>query len=299
MIPMQGPGFPSLGIGILATGILATSFFLALAWSFFYLAATSLLKPPSWNRSTSLRIWFVAFMLTSLGFFSYALTAVMPTVTDRAIIVYLAGFVGIPSVFAAIGFCGEPWELSSRMKDKLKKIPYLLRISFGPGSIAGGVFVRAMCLLTGAAALRTPAKMQEMVLWIFLGIFVYVNFCCSLAATVRALWDTPKSRLITVLILAGLCLFPCVGFLEHSSRSWFANIIYLNPFAALAESRGTGFADLHYGGIIFFGFHIVCAAVLFAVRRVYMMAQRPAAVIAQGPDRPAAASPGPAGAPPL
>lgn len=291
---MRGPGqaFPLFTMWAVISVVS-----LVFMWSLFYLSATSLLKPPSWNRSTSLRIWFAAFMLAGLGLLCYAIRAVQ-NVSEELLATYLVGLVAIPSVFAAIGFCGEPAELSPRLKEKVKKIPHTLRVFFGPGRMSGGVLVRTMCLLTGAAALLIFPGTGGKMFWVFVGILVYLNFCCSVAATARALWDVPKSRMITISILAGLCLLSCVGFIAESSDSLLASLIYINPFAALSDFLGADFWGLDHGPEIFLGFHIVCTVISFFVRKVHDQQRRLAGSVARGPGGPAAAAPGSVLAPP-
>ena len=240
---------------------------LAFLWSLFYLASTSLLKPPSWNRSTSLRIWFAAYVLVSLAAFVGISWWLWGRMDDDEVAVYLIALLGIPSLLAAIGFCGEPHRLPPRLNAKVAKIPVIFRPFFAPGSWTAAILVRAAFLLAGGiamcafAALGRTSDLDE-VLLLFLAIFVYINFCCSLAATVRRLWDTSRSRMITIAILIALTILPMLAFLDANSFGTVPSIVWISPPMAVA-----GFADARLGGdagpAVFFSFYISGALVAF------------------------------------
>ena len=256
----MGGGVPGFWTILLLT-VLGLLFF----WSLFYLSTTSLLKPPSWNKSTSLRIWFAAFLLVSLGAFCWLFEAPADYEVFAA---YLITAVGIPSVFAAVGFCGEPAELLPRLRAKVKKVPGLLR-AFAPGRLTAAVFVRAIFLLTAGIAALFFAEMGvgdgEKAFLLALGMFVYVSFCCSLAGAVRALWDVPRSRIITVSILVGLILLPMLAFLDFDRHHPLAGVIWISPPLALADTLGDVYRGLDTGPVFFFGFYIVAAFAAFWV----------------------------------
>jgi ABC-type transport system involved in multi-copper enzyme maturation permease subunit len=249
---------------ITAIGLIYLS--MAFLWSLFYLASTSLLKPPSWNRSTSLRIWFAAYVIVSLAAFVGTSWWLWGRMDDDEVAVYLIALLGIPTLFAAIGFCGEPHRLPPRLNAKVAKIPAIFRPFFAPGSWTAAILVRMSFLLAGGIAMcafaslgRRKSDLDEVFL-LFLAIFVYINFCCSLASTVRRLWDTSRSRMITIAMLFALAILPLLAFLDANSYRTAPSIVWISPPMAMA-----GFADASLGGeagpAVFFSFYIIGALV--------------------------------------
>lgn len=248
---------------VIALGLIYLS--LAFLWTLFYLASTSLLKPPSWNRSTSLRIWFAAYVLVSLAAFMGTSWWLWGRMDDEGTQFYLIALLGIPTLFAAVGFCGEPHKLSPRLNAKVAKIPVIFRHFFAPGSRTAASLVRAAFLLAGGIAMCAFASIGrwndlDEVFLLFLAIFVYINFCCSLASTVRRLWDTSRSRIITIAILFALAILPLLAFLDAGSFHTAPSIVWISPPMAAA-----GFVDGSLGGdvgpAVFFSFYIIGALV--------------------------------------
>jgi len=263
---------------------------LAFFWTLFYLASTSLLKPPSWNRSTSLRIWFAAFVLVSLGMFLGIFHSLFGPLEAEAVQFYLILTLGIPSLFAAVGFCGEPHALSPRLKAKMAKIPAVFRWFFAPGGWSAALFVRAAYFLAGGAAVVFfwsvgKARDLDEVFVLFLAIFVYINFCCSLASAVRRLWDTPRSRVITISILLALALLPLLAFLESSSFRTAPSIVWISPPMAVGGLVESGLGG-DAGPPVFFSFYIIGAVIAFLTATISRSRRRARAIAlpAQGHD---------------
>ena len=257
---------------------------LAFAWSLFYISSTSLLKPPSWNRSTPLRIWYAAFSMASLAFLVYAFAKLQGRGNIHELTPFLVALVGAPGVFAAIGFCGEPAQVHPRLLLKLKRISALWQ-PFVPGGLGSRFFVHGVVIASAAAAIAVSSALSDRSLadeafWLAAGIFIFVNFCCSLSRTVRALWDTPRARVLTLLVIAGLMLLPLLTFL-FEDRPDMPPLAWINPFVAL-----TAYTEHHDGNSDLLGrqcyvwFYVVAAAATFLVRRIYQQRTAAAARLA-------------------
>jgi len=244
-------------------------------WALFYLAASSLLKPPSWNKSTSLRIWFASYMFLALALL--CLFAEDPGDFDDEFAPFLIICAGIPSVFAAVGFCGEPSELPPRLKMKVRKVPTILKL-FAPGRRSAAMFVPLIFMISAGVVLirylanNTSVSQREDALWLLAGTFLFVIFCCSLAAAARSLWDSPRSRIISISVIAGLALFPMLVLLDFDRDSAFAGTLWISPMMALMD-RFEGEFGVDTGPAIFFSFYLaatmagVCVAVKYQRKR--------------------------------
>lgn len=242
-------------------------------WSLFHFAATSLLKPPSWNKSTSLRVWVAVYMLICVALMF--LFHDDPGDEDE-----LAGFlifaVGIPSVFAAIGFCGEPGKLPARLIRKVKRIPILLK-PFAPGWKTAIVFVLLTFLISaGAATARflianDRSGDREEIFVLLAGMSLFILFCCVLAVAARSLWNSPRSRIISVSVLAALILFPMLGLLEYDRHSTSAGIVWISPPLALLSLEEHNLR-VESGPAFFFAFYTI--ATLAACRVAWYGARR-------------------------
>jgi len=255
--------------GLLSEESLTIGMALALTLTFFYLAGASLLKPPSWNKSTSLRIWFVAFIASMNFFFA---TKVPKGIDEELFLAFLFCGIGIPTALAAVGFCGEQASLPERLRKKTEKLPTLLRI-FAPGRRSAAVLVRLVSLLAAFAGLIVLLRRGRNidypeVWWGLAAYFVFINFCCTLAAAARNMWDSPRSRMITISVLAALVMLPMLVLLDLNRHHPLAGILWISPPMALSD-----FLDLEFGGIasgpaFFFGFYITATAGVFALGQI-------------------------------
>jgi len=142
--------------------------------------------------------------------------------------------------------------------------------------------VVAMCaavvLLT--AALCGDSDTEE-ILWLSLGILVYVTFCCTLSRTVRALWDSPRARILSLLILLALMLLPLLSFLFEDRFVDLPPIAWINPIAAaIAYGDHPSAPNDLFGRQCYMWFYIFAASVAFMVRKFHrqrIAAARPAA----------------------
>ena len=252
--------------------LIAACAVLAFAWTLFYIASTSLLKPPSWNRSTALRIWYVAFSVASLGFFACLLNKERRMGFEE-MAVFLIVFVGIPAAFAAIGFCGEPTQVHPRLQRKAKAVALLFQplVPGGTGSnsfVHGMVIALSLFVLAPAVLLRQSGIGQSF--WLAAGIILYVCFCCSLTRTVRAFWDSPRARVLALLILLALMLLPLLSLLFEGRFQDMHPIAWVNPIAALI-----GYMDHPGGGSdvlgrqCFIWFYIIATSATFLTRKIY------------------------------
>jgi len=218
-------------------------------------------------------VWYVASMLTSTVFFFVIGNSLWGSGIGRDVMAgYLISCVGIPGIFAAVGFCSEPRTVHPRLLEKAKRVPRILQ-PFVPGGFGSTYFVHLTITLALIVPLSVASALSSMnifedTFWLAAGIFIYLAFCCSLSKTVRAFWDSPRSRVITLLTLAGLMLLPLLSLLfEDYSRA--PAIAWIDPFVAFAEyidSPGRGSELL--GRQIFLWFHVGGIVLLAAAQRV-------------------------------
>jgi len=271
----QRTGFRGAGGAISLLGIETISAYSSYAFllSLFYIAATALIKPPSWNKTTALRVWYVAFMLVSMLFFFIIIagSTIGTNIDDEVMAAYLVACVGIPGIFAAVGFCSEPRTVHPRLQEKARQIPRILQ-PFVPGGFGSGYFVHfviafALTLALSVASIMSTTNFLEDTFWLAVGMFVYLTFCCSLSQTVRAFWDSPRSRIITLLTLASLMLLPLLSLLfEGYSRA--PAIAWIDPFVAFAEYIDSpGRSSQLLGRQVFLWFHVGGIAFLTVARR--------------------------------
>ena len=225
-------------------------------WSLFYIGATSLIKPASWNKSTAMRVWYAAFALVSLALYLYMTAG---NANRDALAAFLISFVTIPAVFAGVGFCGEPRELPARLQAKVAKLPLMLWL-FAPGRVSGAVFVRVVFLLTATAALLncyglSLGQFSES-LKLAIGMFVYVNFCCTLAAATRSIWDSPRARIVTIATIIGVMVLPLLAFLFEFPSHEAPGVLWINPVVALIDFLGRDLRATS-GPVFFFGFYLL------------------------------------------
>jgi|GEM_PF-4058087 len=238
-------------------------------WALFYLASSSLLKPPSWNKSTSLRIWFTVYMLLAVVLL-YLLAGNPGGDEEFELFVILSA--GIPSVFAAIGFCGEPSELPPRLKRKVRKVPTILKL-FAPGKKSAALFVPLIFMISaGGALFRFLAAASDITerddaVSLLAGILLFIVFCCALAAAARSVWDSPRSRVITISVIAGLILFPMLILLDYDRHGAFAGALWISPVMALMGQFGREFR-IDTGPAVFNSFYLVAtiAATYIAIK---------------------------------
>jgi len=237
--------------------------------SLFYIAATALMKPPSWNKTTALRVWYVVFTLVSMVFF---FIIVGTNIDTEEMAAYMLPFVGIPGIFAAVGFCSEPQTVHPRLQEKAKQASPLFQ-PFLPGGIGSRFFVHvvvviALALSMAVASIISTANFFEDTFWLAVGIFIYLAFCCSVSRTVRTFWDSARSRIIALLILASLMLLPLLSLLFDEHYSHAPAIAWIDPFVAFAEFIDSpGRTSEILGRQVFLWFHVIGIVVMVAVRR--------------------------------
>jgi len=237
--------------------------------SLFYIAATALIKPSSWNKTTALRVWYVVFTLVSMVFF---FIIVGTNIDTEEMAAYMLPFVGIPGIFAAVGFCSEPQTVHPRLQEKAKQASPLFQ-PFLPGGIGSRFFVHvvvviALALSMAVASIISTANFFEDTFWLAVGIFIYLAFCCSVSRTVRTFWDSARSRIIALLILASLMLLPLLSLLFDEHYSHAPAIAWIDPFVAFAEFIDSpGRTSEILGRQVFLWFHVIGIVVMVAVRR--------------------------------
>jgi len=250
--------------GLFSEASLYIAMGLTMMFSLFYLGGSSLLKPASWNKSTALRLWFLGLITSVL--IVYAIAAPNNLSADD-FAPFLVFSIGLPAVIAAIGFCGEQMTLPARLRTRLQKIPRLLRI-FGPGQRSAALFVR---LVFGGGAIisfiiflaKALSGDQSLNVWMLLGCFVFVNFCCTLSAAARKMWDTPRSRIISIVSLAALVLLPMLGMLDFNRHHPLAGMVWISPPLAVADAIENELGGLETGPLFFFGFYAAATILLF------------------------------------
>lgn len=199
--------------------------------SLFYVATVCRLKPPSWNRSTALRIWLVSFEIVWLA-------CLVPLKIPAQF--FLVVICVIPAVIAAVGFCAEPAELSEHTHNRLARfwerfrgrrqatlpkgvsvvefLPTHLAL-FVPGKLTAGGFVKTTFITTVSVGSFLLAIADDdvpgiaapfLTLLVLLASYPFVRFCCILSSTASLFGRPGHSRLLTIAILAGLSILPLV-----------------------------------------------------------------------------------------
>ena len=232
-------------------------------WSFCYIAATCLLKPPAWNRSTPLRIWYLAASLLSVGMMITIAILEKATRDDDVLSGFIIGLF-IPAICAAVGFCGEPASPHQRLVRKTLQLPVVFRL-FMPGRNTALIFVPLVLLLSILLSwIPFRDDTGDACFMVALEAFVFVAFCCVLSGAMRSFIDSAKSRVVTIATLVGLCLLPLLAYVFEDGDE--AGIRWLNPFLAMVESVDSYYrsrSEAAYGA--FLGFYIIASIVLMVL----------------------------------
>jgi hypothetical protein len=223
-------------------------------FSFFFLLATNRLKPSSANRSTSLRIYFVAFCTLASLLVAGLLFTVPAFPTNRGVIMSAAavyyGVMGLVLLVGVVVFSGEPLFPSLRIRNRLARLRLLnpFRLVY-PGSLSGFLFaiIVSSVVLYGMAgvfyeillaAKRAGAKVSGTVpppetiiisASCLLGFLFFVGSLTLLLGTLVK--KTTVVKIAVFGLVAGLCLAPVFSFAFHSRRepSRLYQGYYLSP----------------------------------------------------------------------
>jgi len=239
LVAHGGPAFP-------IAYMVAVYVCVILLASLFFIASACSLMPPSFNRSTPLRIWYAAYAA------AWLLGAMF---MQMHVLAFFLGGCLIPAVIGSVGFCTEPAELSERVAGRLDRLarrfggngpppphgispsewlPAFIR-PFLPGRVTAGLFVRVVFLAMNAGGLfLTPLASLVGLL-----CYPFVRFCCVLGETIAA-WDQPaRCRKAMLLVIGSLILLPLV-FLVSEWFSFLAGISPLGLLLAMDTSRLDG-----------------------------------------------------------
>ena len=239
--------------------------------SFFYLAAVSLLKPPSWNRSTALRIWFAVYMMWPVVLSAVYLAEIGAGLAQPSFSFRMSSMqtYALQALLAAVAFCGEPSRLPQRLADRARRAHWWTWL-FLPGRNSALVFVPLVCLVSSVAATAAThfymAKAQEwdstsmrQLLYVNIEGFAYILFCCLVAACTRYIWDSRRSRVAAVAALLIFALAPLAGVLADSTIAKASPFLRLVPgLRWSSQAAGTGIE-------VFLGYHLAAALIVVLV----------------------------------
>ena len=236
-----------------------------------FIVAVAIISPRSMNRTTHLRIWYAAFVLTFTALFCLLNARAL---SGQLYVGFLVGLVAVPGVCAAVGFCGEPARLSERLQTRFGPNPPLWRI-FAPGGRTAGALVRVVTLLAILMVIAIAIVFNDStgltpIFTIGLAICVYVHFCCTLATAARALWDSPWVRIVTAAVLFAMATLPLLAFLWDTHTV----IASASPFGALftciaLAANGQAGTWPTSAPCFFLAFHLVASLLVFLVRHVH------------------------------
>jgi len=239
--------------------------------SLFYLSAVSLLKTPSWNRSTALRIWFAVYMMWPVVLSAVFLAEVGAGLAQPSFSFRMSSMqtYALQAMLAAIAFCGEPSRLPQRLTERARKARWWTRL-FLPGRNSALVFVPVVCVASSVAATAVTrfymAKVPEWdkammprLLYVNIEGFAYILFCCLVAACTRYIWNSRRSRVAAVGILSIFALAPLVGLLAGSMIAKASPFLLLVPgLRWSSQAAGTGIE-------VFLGYHLAAALIVVLV----------------------------------
>ena len=248
----------------------------------FFLAAVALLSPPSANRSTALRICYVAVV-----FYYMVMHVVMRYIAtppqapagyfEYAIISYLYANVAIPSALAALLFCGESAQLSERLRKRYGQRPPAWKV-FVPGRVTAALFVRvvtlsasAICLLFAAASGK--ASVFLLAATFAIAVFIHVHFCCTVATAARSFWDSPKSRIVAIVaVLAITLLYRSVFTTHHTtmlSLLRYPMALLCPTFEYPLQGRTSAFEPFPPAFTVFAAFYLIASMLVSIARRLW------------------------------
>lgn len=218
----------------------------ALIVSFFFLIATNRLKPSSANKSTALRLWFVAFLACAIGGTTTLLLHNLPEGPRppaqgqglHYILLIALGSILVVFILAAIAFAGEPVTLAPRLEAATARQRGLLaplRILM-PGAKSGAAFVTILLVLAELVAalvflfpladeIAAPAgdhlrDMPTILTWGTAWTIAFVVFVAQLAIALSAWIAHPiYARLWTTFTLVGITFYPVFCFYLNASTS--------------------------------------------------------------------------------